>query len=207
MTSHLPTSSRQPLDLATATDLARGEPFMRMCVDLTRAEAGCMYYGWTIQGDKLFCREAYVDAAGVLEHLGNVGPLVGELLADPEVAGQLAVDLEGRALVHPDRGDRDGLVGAGDDRSERETVHGQRCDHQRITGRMDDRATGAHVVRGAAGRGGDDETVAREVGATVSVEVDAEFDHPERRTGGDHAVVEGERPAFIVAEVLGIVVR
>merc|ERR1712167_412146 len=36
--------------------------------DLAKAEAGCMYYGWTIQGDKLFCREAYVDAAAVQAH-------------------------------------------------------------------------------------------------------------------------------------------
>merc|ERR1712167_442650 len=43
-------------------------------------EAGCMYYGWTIQGDKLFCREAYVDAAAVQAHLENIVPSVGEML-------------------------------------------------------------------------------------------------------------------------------
>merc|ERR1712159_243913 len=48
--------------------------------DLTRTEAGCMYYGWTIQGDKLFCREAYVDAAAVQAHLDNIVPSVGEML-------------------------------------------------------------------------------------------------------------------------------
>merc|ERR1712078_456685 len=41
----------------TIKDLKKAEPFMKKCVDLTRTEAGCMYYGWTIQGDKLFCRE------------------------------------------------------------------------------------------------------------------------------------------------------
>ena len=32
-------------------------------VERTKAEYGCVYYGWTKQGDKLFCREAYVDGA------------------------------------------------------------------------------------------------------------------------------------------------
>ena len=39
-----------------------------------------MYYGWTIKDDKLFCREAYVDAAAVQAHLDNIVPSVGEML-------------------------------------------------------------------------------------------------------------------------------
>merc|ERR1712093_295316 len=38
----------------TIKDLAKAEPFMKKCVDLTKNEAGCIYYGWTIQGYKLF---------------------------------------------------------------------------------------------------------------------------------------------------------
>ena len=64
----------------TIKDLKKAEPFMKKCVDLTKSEAGCMYYGWTIQGDKLFCREAYVDAAAVQAHLDNIVPAVGEML-------------------------------------------------------------------------------------------------------------------------------
>ena len=64
----------------TLKDKAAAEPFMKKCVDLTRNEKGCMYYGWTIQGDKLFCREAYVDAAAVQAHLDNIVPSVGEML-------------------------------------------------------------------------------------------------------------------------------
>jgi quinol monooxygenase YgiN len=64
----------------TIKDLKKAEPFMKKCVDLTKSEAGCMYYGWTIQGDKLFCREAYVDAAAVQAHLDNIVPSVGEML-------------------------------------------------------------------------------------------------------------------------------
>ena len=39
----------------------------------------CIYYGWTICGDKLFCREAYVDGAAANAHLKNVGSLIGEI--------------------------------------------------------------------------------------------------------------------------------
>ena len=31
-----------------------------------------MHYGFTFNGNKAHCREGYVDAAGVLAHLGNV---------------------------------------------------------------------------------------------------------------------------------------
>ena len=64
----------------TIKDLAKAEPFMKKCVDLTKTESGCMYYGWTIQGDKLFCREAYGEATGVLAHIDNVGATFGAFL-------------------------------------------------------------------------------------------------------------------------------
>merc|ERR1712216_207633 len=48
--------------------------------DLTKNEDGCMYYGWAIKDDKLFCREAYVDAKAVQAHLDNIVPAVGEML-------------------------------------------------------------------------------------------------------------------------------
>jgi len=64
----------------TLKDKAAAEPFMKKCVDLTKNEEGCMYYGWTIKDDKLFCREAYVDAKAVQAHLENIGAAVGEML-------------------------------------------------------------------------------------------------------------------------------
>ena len=51
----------------TLKDLKKAEPFMKKCVDLTKNEDGCMYYGWAIKDDKLFCREAYVDADAVVK--------------------------------------------------------------------------------------------------------------------------------------------
>ena len=61
-------------------DWAKARPLMAEFLDKTRTQRGAMYSGWTVCGDKLFCREAYTDAAGVLAHLDNVGPLVGKML-------------------------------------------------------------------------------------------------------------------------------
>ena len=49
-------------------------------VEKTGNEEGCLFYDFTMDGDVLFCREAYVGAEGVLAHLDNVGPLLEEIL-------------------------------------------------------------------------------------------------------------------------------
>ena len=64
----------------TLLDRAKAEPFMKACVEATKSEAGCVYYGWTICGDKLFCREAYIDGDAVNAHLANAVPIVGQML-------------------------------------------------------------------------------------------------------------------------------
>ena len=64
----------------TINDLDKAKPFMDQCVEATKSEPGCLYYGWTICGDKLFCREAYVDGAAVTTHLQNAVPIVGAML-------------------------------------------------------------------------------------------------------------------------------
>merc|ERR1719169_273630 len=38
----------------------------------TFASGECLYYGFAIEGNKVFCREGYKSAAGVLAHLGEV---------------------------------------------------------------------------------------------------------------------------------------
>jgi quinol monooxygenase YgiN len=48
-------------------------------VEATKSEAGCLYYGFSFNGDSIFCREAYKDAEGLLAHLEHVGPLIAEL--------------------------------------------------------------------------------------------------------------------------------
>merc|ERR1739848_473040 len=56
----------------------------------TRAEAGCLYYGWTIKedGSKLFCRETYVDGAAAGHHLSCVAKsgALGEALEKGYIA-------------------------------------------------------------------------------------------------------------------------
>ena len=61
---------------------------MKKCVEATKVEKGCLYYGWTINGDKLKCREAYIDGDAVAVHLAAAGPIIGPCLE----AGVLKMD-------------------------------------------------------------------------------------------------------------------
>jgi len=47
-------------------------------VERSQTEAGCLYYGFTFNGDVIFCREGYKDADAALAHIQNVGALLGE---------------------------------------------------------------------------------------------------------------------------------
>ena len=67
----------------TVKDWALAEPVMADFVQRTQTEKGCMYYGWSTCGEKLFCREAYVDAVAVLDHLENIAESVGKMLDGP----------------------------------------------------------------------------------------------------------------------------
>jgi hypothetical protein len=46
----------------------------------TRNELDVLYYDFTINGDTVFCREAYVGATGALAHLDNIGGVLQEFL-------------------------------------------------------------------------------------------------------------------------------
>ena len=85
----------------TLKDKAAAEPFMKKCVDLTKNEEGCMYYGWTIKDDKLFCREAYVNGKAVAAHIDNVVGAVGEML-ESGAASLDKIELHGPASEWPD---------------------------------------------------------------------------------------------------------
>ncbi len=57
--------------------------FKGMCeefIEKTNNESKCLYYGFSFDGDLAHCREGYKDADGLLEHLDNVGTLLGEAL-------------------------------------------------------------------------------------------------------------------------------
>ncbi|MDB4616101.1 hypothetical protein OAE33_01750 [Akkermansiaceae bacterium] len=54
---------------------------MKEFVARTSTEDTCLYYDFSVNGNVVFCREAYIGAAGVLKHLENVGSCIEEALA------------------------------------------------------------------------------------------------------------------------------
>lgn len=60
--------------------LDEARALLREFVARTASEKGMIFYEFTVNGDEVFCREAYVDAGGVLAHLTNVGPLLDRML-------------------------------------------------------------------------------------------------------------------------------
>ena len=48
-------------------------------------EEAALYYDFTLHGNELFCREAYVGAAGALAHVENVGPELEKLFTLAEI--------------------------------------------------------------------------------------------------------------------------
>lgn len=54
--------------------------YVEKFVELTKSEPGCLYYGFTFNGNRMYCREGYANAAAALAHLDNVGALLTEML-------------------------------------------------------------------------------------------------------------------------------
>lgn len=67
---------------------------LRRMVENTMPEAKCLYYDFTINGDEVFCREAYIGADGLLEHIASVNPILSEFL---QIADVTRVELHGPA--------------------------------------------------------------------------------------------------------------
>ena len=63
-------------------------------IEKTKTESACLYYDFTVNGDTVFCREAYAGAAGALAHLGNVDEPLGEML---QVSDLIRLELHGSA--------------------------------------------------------------------------------------------------------------
>ena len=49
-------------------------------VEKTASEEKNLYYDFTINGDEVFCREAYLGADGALAHLTHVGEMLAKLM-------------------------------------------------------------------------------------------------------------------------------
>lgn len=63
-------------------------------VEATASEKECLFYGFTVNGDEILCREAYESAGGVLDHLDNVGELLAEIL---KIANLTRLEIHGPA--------------------------------------------------------------------------------------------------------------
>ena len=63
-------------------------------VEKTATEKQNLFYGFTVNGDEIFCREGYKTAEGVLAHLENVGTLLTEML---KMADLTRVEVHGPA--------------------------------------------------------------------------------------------------------------
>ena len=63
--------------------------FKNLCkefVERTKSESTCLYYGFSFENDVAHCREAYIDAAGLLTHIENVGDLIARALEISELS-------------------------------------------------------------------------------------------------------------------------
>ncbi len=57
----------------------KAKEFRALCdelVNLTGDEAGCLYYGFSFNGNQVHCREGYANAEGLLEHVQTKGALM-----------------------------------------------------------------------------------------------------------------------------------
>lgn len=81
------------------------DAFRRLCerfVERTQTEPGCLYYGFSIDGDMVHCREAYKNAQALLAHLTNVDDIIAEALKISSIA---------RVEVHGPAAELDALRG------------------------------------------------------------------------------------------------
>lgn len=59
------------------------DAFKAVCerfVERTKAEPGCLFYGFSFDGDLVHCRESYRNAQALLAHLANVDDIISEAL-------------------------------------------------------------------------------------------------------------------------------
>lgn len=73
--------SIHPYFKVKAGQLDAARVLLREFVAKTGAEEKVIYYEFTIDGDEVFCREAYVGADGLLAHLTNVSAVLDKMLA------------------------------------------------------------------------------------------------------------------------------
>ena len=86
--------SIHPYFKAKPGNLPRAKALLPEFLARTSSEGGNLFYDFTINGDVIFCREAYVGAEGLLSHLENVEPVLKEFLKLVDV---LRIEVHGSA--------------------------------------------------------------------------------------------------------------
>lgn len=74
--------------------MAEAKAVLARFVDQASSETTNLYYDFTINGDVIFCREAYVGADGLLDHVANVGLILAEFL---QIVDVLRLEVHGSA--------------------------------------------------------------------------------------------------------------
>lgn len=101
--------SLHPYFKVHAGNLDAAKALLPEFVARTATEEKVLYYEFTINGDEVFCREAYADAEGTLAHLSNVGALLDRMLTLSDLirleihgpAAELALLREPLAKLNP----------------------------------------------------------------------------------------------------------
>jgi hypothetical protein len=75
-------------------NLARAKGLLPEFLARTSKESDNLFYDFTINGDVIFCREAYLGADGLLRHLENVDSVLKEFLKLVDV---IRVEVHGAA--------------------------------------------------------------------------------------------------------------
>ena len=95
MQSSAPAVSIHPYFKVHAGKMEEFKAALAAFVEKTATEPKNLYYDFTVNGDIVFCREAYVGAEGMLAHLDNVGALLGPLM---KLADVQRVEVHGPAV-------------------------------------------------------------------------------------------------------------
>jgi quinol monooxygenase YgiN len=61
-------------------ELAHFKALCESFVERAEKEPGCLYYGFSFEGGEAHCREGYVNAQALLDHLEHVGDLLKQAL-------------------------------------------------------------------------------------------------------------------------------
>ncbi len=59
--------------------------FFPQFVEKTATEKDCLFYGFSSNGEEMFCREAYENAEALLAHVENIGALLAEMLKSADL--------------------------------------------------------------------------------------------------------------------------